>query len=1072
MHIIFRGIPQLKQVCLAILVIAVSAPLSAQITLSTIRGSVHDPSGAPVAGAKVSVTGTGTGLSRSSASGATGDFEIPDLPRGTYRLIVVAAGFTDFLADNIILETNQVRRIDAALELGAIGTQITVKANAAVIETDTAKIQAMVGSKRYQVTPIMAGWATLTYVLASLPNLQTSNTGLSLRWAGQSSAQVLNGMDGVTTNGDVSQLIAMVDVEEVTVVTVGNSAQYRSVGFVNSTYKSGTNQFHGNAYYTHQNSALFARDYFYPKTAQILVHRFGVDVSGPVIRNKTFFFSSWNGERIPGHSYYVRDVPTNLMRSGDFSQLATNIKDPLTGQPFSGKQIPQGRINSVAQKVNELYLPAPNQGGANQLIQNYVFLHPYPTDLFSRDYLTNRIDHQFSDKDRLFGRVSNRFTPYVLAGNYPGFAWTRYRHHDNVTAEEIHLFSANLVNALRFGWFHDNVVDGGAIKDTHPIKGGDAVKTLGIQGVNPTGINEMGFPTMSITGYSAVTSQYGGLNGGLNTLVATESLTWARGRHVIKTGGEYKHYGHESSIAPAGTYGNFTFNGTLTGNAYADFLLGLPYSSQRITPLLDRHRTTWEFGTYVQDTFKATSKLTLDYGLRWDYFGADRYSDGLMYNWDASTGNVIVEPDAMQKISSLYPVNTIQVKAGQAVANPSKTNFAPRFGAAYRLFGGNTVVRGGYGLFVEALGQFSRLQSGGPFQIGETFNNAIQNGQPLFSFPNPFPAAGSTIASQSVSGYPLDTQNGRIHQFNISVDRQVGSVGLRLSYIGSRNHGLNYSININKPQPSLTKFTQSRLPYTQFVSASTVRSDGRETYNALSLEAQRKVGGLTFQYGYTYASNLSNTLNLENPYAALSWSRISSVPRQRVTLNTMWQIPLGRNRRWLKRVPGVLEGVIGGWDVYHIAVFQTGQYFSPSFSGSDPSNTNTSGGLPDRVGNGNLPTDQRSVEHWFDRTAFAVPAAGRFGNSGTNVLQGPGLNSHGLTASKGFRLKERLGLRIMVAISDLFNHPNFLFPSANVSVPASAGVISGTYGGGGSQGGGGLEMADHRRVEFRARLEF
>ncbi len=1068
MYRYMRGLPRSGQVCLAVLLIALSATLSAQITLSTIRGSVHDPSGAPVASATVSVASTETGLSRTVHSGGTGDFEIPDLPRGTYRLVVTAAGFKDFVADNIILTTSQTRRIDAALELGTVGTQIVVSANAAVIETDTAKIQSNVGSKRYQVTPMIGGWATINYMLASLPNLQSSNNGLSLRWAGQSSSQVLNGMDGVTTDGDVSQLILMADMEEVTVVTVNNTAEYRSVGFVNNTSKSGNNQLHGNGYYYHQNSALFARDYFAPQKARTLVHRIGVDMSGPVIKNKTFFFSSWNGERIPSSSYYTRTVPTNLMRSGNFTQITSQVKDPLTGQPFPGNIIPTSRINSTAQKVNELHLPAPNQGGADLLTRNYIFLHPYYTDLFRRDYLTNRIDHQFSEKDRVFGRVSNRFTPYILAGNYPQFAWTRNRKHHNLTVEETHVFSPTVVNSLRFGWYRDRVVDGETINGVQPMRGGDAVKTLGLQGVNPAGINEMGFPTMNITGYSSLTSTYGGLNTAQDTLVGTDSLTWARGRHVIKIGGEYKYYNNGNSVVPAGTYGEYTFNGTFSGNAYADFLLGMPYSSSRVTPLLGRERTTWELGMFVQDSFKATSKLTLDYGLRWDYFGADRYSDGLMYNWDSTTGEVIAEPGAMAKISPLYPVSTIKVRAGQATANPSMTNFGPRIGAAYRLFGGNTVLRGGYGLFVEALGQYARLQSGGPFQIGETFYNSVQNGQALFSLPNAFPSTGSIIASQSISGYPQDTENGRIHQFNISLDQQIGSIGLRLSYIGSRDHGMNYSVNINKPQASLTKFAQSRRPFPQFVGTTWVRSDGSETYNAFGLEVQRKVGQLNFQYGYTYASNLSNMLNMENPYAGLSWNRIASVPRHRVTLNTMWQLPFGRNRRWLSHLPGTLNAVVGGWELYHIAVFQTGQYFSPSFSGSDPSNTNTSGGIPDRAGDGNRPTSQRSVDHWFDETAFKVPATGTFGNSGLNILQGPGLNTHALTASKGFRLYERFNLRIIAAISDLFNHPNFLFPATNISVPSSVGVISGTYGG----GSGGLEMADRRRVELRARIEF
>ena len=373
-----------------------------------------------------------------------------------------------------------------------------------------------------------------------------------------------------------------------------------------------------------------------------------------------------------------------------------------------------------------------------------------------------------------------------------------------------------------------------------------------------------------------------------------ESLTWAKGRHVFKFGGEYRPQSQLSGTVPEQTYGYFTFNGTLTGYGASDFLLGLPFSSQRLDPLTNRTLLDSELGIYAQDTFKVNPRLSLDLGLRWDKFGSATYDDGLIYNWDPATGNVIVPASAVNSISPLYPTNTIKIATGNAGQNPSLRNFAPRVGFAYRPFGEVFVIRGGYGIYTETLGRFARAQGGGPYQISETFFNTIQNGQPSFAFPNPFPAGAGSIPSQSVTGFPSDTNNGRIHQFNLTLERQVKDIGLRLSYFGSRSRGLNYNIQIDKPQPSLIPFTQARRPYPQFVGATYARNDGAANYNALTFEAQRKVGQVTFDAHWTWASNYNNMQNLENPYAPLFWSRDQFTTRHRVVLNAVWSLPFGR----------------------------------------------------------------------------------------------------------------------------------------------------------------------------------
>ena len=1038
----------------------------AQTTVSTIRGSVTDPSGAAVAGAQIEITDLGTNIRRSVPSNQNGEFEIPDLARGTYRLSAVSPGFKTFVADNIILESSQIRRIDVVFELGAVGSEVLVRADAAVITTDTAKIAGSFTNKRFDDAPWIGDGRNPQLVMTTLPLVQSSGGIYNIQLAGLPSSQVQTGIDGVPGDGSSLQASNVHVMQEVQIVTGNNSAEFSRAAYISLTTKSGSNDLHGRASYWHQNSALSARGFFDARKSKNLFHTMDAEVSGRIRKDKTFFFTSWSGQRWPSSTFYLRDVPTDKMRQGDFSQLLTiprpvTIKDPLNGNPFPGNLIPANRLNATSLKVQAQYLPAPNLNGPDALANNYGFLFPHPSDLFRWDSYHERIDHRFSDKNTISGHYLTSKPLYVLAGPYPAFTWTRVRDSRTLAVQDTHIFSPSLVNTFRWGLYQPNVIDGGDVSGITPIKGNQVVKDLGIQGVNPKGLSEMGFPRMDITGYMSLRQQPGGLLQNDKSWDYAESLTWAKGRHVFKFGGEFRPQSQLSGTVPESTYGYFMFNGNFTGYGAADFVLGLPFSSQRLDPLVNRTLLDSELGIYVQDTFKVNPRLSLDLGIRWDRFGAANYDDGLIYNWDPATGNVIVPPNAVKSISPLYPAGTIKIATGNAHQNPSLHNFAPRIGFAYRPFGETFVIRGGYGVYTETLGRFARAQGGGPYQISETFFNSIQNGQPLFSFPDPFPAGAGSIPSQSVSGFPPDTHNGRIHQFNFTLERQVKDIGLRLSYVGSRARGLNYNIQINKPEPSQIPFTQSRRPYPQFVGATYARTNGAANYNALTFEAQRKVGQVTFDGHWTWASNYNTLLNFENPYAPLFWNRDPYTSRHRIVLNAIWSLPFGRGKHFLSGAPGVINQLLGGWQLYWIAYMETGQFFSPSFSGADPSNTNTLGGLPDRIGNGNLPPGQRTITHWFDTSAFVRPPQGRFGNSGVNILEGPGLHEHSLTLGKTFSLTERFRFTFMAAAQNVLNHPNFDLPAANISAPGSAGVVSAIRG-----------FAPSRQIMLRGRLDF
>ncbi|HWQ56960.1 MAG TPA: carboxypeptidase regulatory-like domain-containing protein [Bryobacteraceae bacterium] len=1033
---------------LMLITVAACTFCMAQIAASTVRGTAADSTDAVVVDAEIAIVNLDTNTKRTTRTTGNGDFEFPDLLGGRYRLTATAGGFKTFVAENIILETGQIRRINVTFEVGAVNSEVTVSAAAAVIATDTGKIQGQFTNQRFDEAPLIGDGRNPGVILTTLPNVQSAGSIYTVQMAGQSNAQIQQGIDGHTSDGAVNQISNIHVVQEVVAVPTNNSAEFSRVGYFNMTIKSGSNNYHGRLAYYHRNSALRARNFFETQKPQAKTHDIIAQLSGRIIRDKTFFFVGYNTQRWPGASAYLRDVPTTQMRGGDFSQLlAANriVRDPLNGSPFPNNVIPTSRINPLSLRVQDKYIPTPNQGAAGDLARNFQYIWPYPSDLWYQNSMTFRIDHQVSQNNRLYGKFQNSLPPfgsfYVLSAQFPVFGWTRARNAAHMVIEDTHIVSPSVVNTIRFGLYASKYKDGDAVGGYEPEKADVAIKELGLQGVNPNGLSAMGFPRMDITGYPSLYNTLGGTGADLKDWGVAESLTWSVGRHVLKFGGEYKWFTQFNSIVPQNNFGTFNFNGSLSGYGYSDFLLGLPYSSARLTPLMDRTQTDNEFGLYIQDSFKATRRLTLDLGLRWERFGSPTYKDGLIYNWDRATGNVIVPESAIKAVSPLYP-STIKIATGDVRQKPSLTNFAPRIGGAYRLIGDTTVLRGGYGIFTETLGLFARAQGSGPYELGETFFNSVANGQPLFAFPNPFPVGAGTIASQSVSGYPLETSNGHIHQFNVTLEQQLRDTGFRLTYLGSRNVGVNYSVGINKPEASLTPFNQSRRPFPQFVGASEVRNDGAQTYNAFTFEVQRKVGQLTFDNHWTWASNYSKLLNLQDPYAPLSWSRVQYTTRHRVVFNTIWRLPVGHGRKFLSSAPKIVDHVLGGWQMYWIAFMESGPFFSPSFSGSDPSNTNTSGGLPDRIKNGNLPAGERTIDRWFDASAFAVPAAGRYGNSGAFVLEGPGMHTHNVTVTKEFTIREGLKLAYMASIQNLFNRPNFGLPSSNISAPGSVGKVS------------------------------
>ncbi len=1064
-----------KRLCTLIFSISIamlaSSPASAQTLNATLRGTVLDSSGAVVAGAQITLLEPTTGQSvRQATSLEGGDFEFNELKPGTYELRCNAKGFKAFVAQNIILDSGQVRRLDPQLALGEAVEQVTVSAGAAVISTESATISDMFTAKQHDESPQVTVYPSTWYQLTTLAGVQGGTYPPVAN--GEQSSQQTQTFDGISNDLNGIQNNNANFFEQVSATLFNAPAESSVPVQISQVTKRGANAFHGKATYRIYNSALDARGYFDTQKTPYLQHEWDLEASGPIWRDRTFFYGAWFAQRIPLGTAFRSSVPTDAWRTGVFS---TTIIDPKTGLPFANNTIPSDRISPVAAALQSNYYPAANID-TGSTVNNLAYHFPFNSDLYRGDWPIGRIDHNLTKNNSLFVRWLSRQTPYVLNSNgLPGFVWTRLRKHRQWAAGDTQIFSSSIVNNFRFGYSTDYIVDGQPEGGQTPPDGSKVLTTVGLAGSNPSGLTGQGFPAITISGLTGLNDVAGGVKANNHILTFNDTVSWQVGRHVWKFGGSAQHYRNFYGVVP--DYGTFNFDGSITGNAYADFLLGLPQRSQRVTPLGQREITLNEYGIYAEDSFKVSQKLTVNYGLRWDLYGTPSASDHLMYNWDPATGNVIVDPKAVAKVSPLYP-STITVKPGSVQARMDKTNLVPRVGVAYSLTD-HSVIRGGYGIYTarfDSAGNFNnflpinpQLGSTGPFAISEIYQNVVAPGtQPLLSFPNPYPSstASASVPSQSVIGYPQDLSHGRIHQYSVSYEHEIAHIGLRASYLGSRSTGLNYSVNVNLPKPSLIPFTADRRPYPQFFSTTEIRSDGGAKFNAFQVSAKRRLGGLNFGGSYSYSRSTVNYLDTENPYDVLShWANDGVTRRHYVSANAVWALPFGKGQRHLSG-GGMTDRVVGGWSTSVVTFLASGLWFSPSFDGTDSSNTGTVGGLPDRVGDPNKVPGGKNINNWFNLAAFAVPQPGHFGNALPNSLEGQHLYQTHISLTKSTAITDRVHFIFITQISNVFNHPQFLTPSGDISVEGGNQMTSqyGTF--------DSLESGQVRQITFQGGFTF
>ena len=1077
---------QCCHLCLAILLLLLSAGLlatssRAQVVNATLRGTVKDNSGASIVGAKVVLSEPATGrVVRQAVSSASGDFEFDELQPGTYVLHCESSDFKAFEAKNILLDPGQIRRVDPILAVGGESTEVVVSADAAVINTESATLATTFSAKDNDRTPLVNTYPS-TYSLLTTASGVQGGFGTFPIMNGQQQTNESQIFDGIPNDLQGEQNNNSNFFEETSVTTSNALAESAVPADISLITHRGSNGFHGVASYKIYDSVLEASEYFPPPKTPYLQHEWNIGVGGPILKNRAFFYGEWFAQRIPLGTPYLISVPTLQWRQGIFSQT---IIDPETGLPFQNNTIPTNRISPVALAIQNSMYPAPTGAYVNDPpVNNYPFVFPFNSDLFKGDWPMARVDYNVSKNNSLFVRWLLRETPYVLNDGVPSSVWTRVRRQQQYAMGDTHIFSSHLDNNFRLGLEYDYEVDGQEEKGQTPPNGAAVLTSVGLEGSNPSNSVGQGLPTISISGLTGIADIPGGVKGNDRVITVTDSADWQVGRHVFKFGFMVQRY--RNGYGFVNDYGTLTFDGSITGNAYADFLLGIPQSSARTNPLPARNQYVGDMGFYAQDDYQLSKRLTLNYGIRWDFYGTPSAPDHLLYNFDPTTGDVIVDPAGISQVSPLYPSN-ITVVSGAVQAIRDKTNFTPRVGAAYRL-SEHSVLRGGYGIYTarldggaigpNGLGSYNPFQlinpqlgSTGPFSISQNYLNVVTPGQaPLLQFPNPYPAstASASIPSQTVYGYPRQSSLGRIQQFSGTYEREVHSIGLRASYVGSRSSGLNYLANIDLPHPSTTPFTSTLLPYPQFFQGFETYYNGSAKYDGLQVEALRRVGSVTFDANYSYQRSIANYLDTENPYNVLShWSNDGPTMRHYASVTASYALPLGEGHKYLAQAPPAVEKVAGGWVVTSLTYLGSGIWYSPQYSGSDPSNTGTFGGMPDLIGNPySFPGGKQPLEA-FNDAAFAIPQPGTFGDAEPNSLKNQALYLTHLGLLKITPINKHVTFQFQTQISNLFNHPEFLPPSGDFSVPggnqytSQLGVFSS------------LERGTPRQVTFQGAFRF
>ena len=1073
------------QVTRALAVTLLLAPLVSGQGQSTINGSLTDPSGAVIPGARVTATEVDTTLTRDTVVNSEGFYVLTGLRPTRYNLSATAPGFRQVTQNGIVLEANDTVTINLRLEVGAASESVNVEANAVQVDTTTETLRQVVDSARMVELPLNGrNAAQLTALVSGAVNAPANNAdqGTTKTFPAAVTVSVNGGrqnniafnLDGVHSEdifSNVNQPLPMPDaLQEFSFQTSNFSAEYgqNSSGVVNVVTKSGTNVLHGNLFEFVRNARFNARNFFSSKRDQLKRNQFGGTFGGPIIKDRLFFFGGYQGTRIRNTRNDVSAyVPTAADLAGDFSaylngsdpanplRRQVQIKDPVSGQAFPNNQVPVSRFDPASLAMLK-YLPS-------SIAANGFALYSLPVIQDFNEFIV-RTDYSISVNDRLNFRFNKSYynQPGIFANNNlltysdqtPDSSY-------NTAVQETHNFSPTLLNDFRFGVTRE-------ITSRHPPANTPNVADFGVKNIYQT--PDKAIESFGVSGFFS----FGAFADSVfarTTFDWYETLRWVKGRHNIALGGAFERarFNQNNLLFQNGTY---SFTGDITGVAISDFLLGRLRTFTQGWGSFQRDRNIL-FSMFVQDSFRVSKRLTLNYGLRWE--PSAPWHD--LYNQAEGFNPTLYSQGVKSSVyTNAYPGEIFTGDTGfpSDGRSTSWNDVAPRFGFAYDLSGdGKTSIRGGSGIFynsrVPAFSNDSQVQTS-PFSPTVSLTNpAGPFSNPYLGVVNPFPLTfpvpHNFVFPTPVRVYSWDTthyklQTPTVYNWSLTLEHQLRPDWLlRAAYVGSRTNHLNENIQLNPAVyiPGSALSTDARRPFQPYTSIIQASGSGVSFYNSLQLSLEKRLSrGFTILANYTWSKSIDNipfgadvTSPILNAGLTMSpyipgFKRIDTGPsdfdyNHTFVVSYVWQLPAMKQSRALVRQ------ILGDWEVTGITTAQTGGPLT-LFAGTDRSQTGIGSDHADYLG-GTVYTsgacaNQAPCVSYLTPSAFAAPALGTYGNLAKGALRAPGLFNTDLGAFKNFTLTERFGLQFRAEFFNIWNRTNFNSPGTTVSAGGFGNILS------------------------------
>ena len=1074
-------------------------------TLGTISGEVKDGSGALLPGASITVVNKATNATRTTVTNSAGLFDFPALPPGAYSVTAELEGFRTGVRD-LELRVQQVLRVNFALELATIQESATVVGVSPLVETSNATVGTVIENRRIVELPLNG--RNYLQLVALSPNVSAdfagpgqagdrqggSRANQQLSISGQRrefNNYTLDGVDNTDVNFNTYIFLPSVDaLEEFKVQTGVYSAEFgRAASQVNVVTKAGTNAFNGTLFWFHRDDALDAKPYSFTPAqytapmAPFKWDQYGYTATGPVMKNRIFFMSNFEGYRDRKQFQTLYSVPSAAMRTGNFSELLSNLGaiNPQTGQPngvivdptqctvvgtsrtctpFPGNIIPTARLHPTSGQLLEFY-PEPNNGAAG-LANNYLALQDRTIDKYQ---YTQRMDFVQGASSTWMGRYSyakdNEVTPALKLNGTKLDA----RVHQAMLGNTWTL-SPTLLNEFRFGFNYFFNTFGRELAFER-----DVVKELSIPGISLNPPEAWGIPSIGITGFSAFgDNTEGPYTIDNRTYEFSNNLSWIKGRHAFKVGGSFR-YDMYNQVGNQFARGNFQFQPIASGYGFGDFMLGYAQQTEAAVALAVTKFRALSQAYYLTDTWRLTSNQTLDLGLRYEYIPPWLDKNGTLMNADIpfhdTTPNVqdlsrhpvlvrIGSGDVYENTPLRFAPN-IQVardgRLGDRLIFDDKLNFAPRLGWAWNP-SEKWSVRAGTGIFY-------MQDTGNPrFDMARNLSGRRRDNTllltPDLTWDVPFRGVGTAndcgvapplvcLTNVYVLGNMPDRKTPYMWQYLVNFQRELGgATAIEVGYLGSRSYRLERMFDWNETIPGVTGSVQSRKPYPEFTKLQEIGNVAEARYNSLAVKVTRRFqDGFSLLGGYTLSKSTDNgsgirTLNGDTLFPQDSfcleceWASSIFDVRHRFVSSVLYELPFGAGKPYL--TDGFGGALLGGWQISAIISLSSG--FPRNVTvGTDRSNTGGGQDRPNATGESvELPSSERTVERWFNTSAYVMQGAGTWGDVGRNTVTGPGITSVDGSLIRNFRIGQN-SLQFRLEAFNALNHPIWGDPTTVLTNP-------------------------------------